>query len=128
MEKKKSSTTNANLTIRVSVRPNFHKELMQRKHGLLVKVMIMKIIHQILMVLVGGRAEDVAERKRIVAASSDFRLFGKNACDFLSCDDHLISGVTIRLSLRRFPNGFVIMYENRDDKHYRVEITEANLI
>ena len=73
-----------------------------------------------------GRAEDVAERKRIVAASTEFRLFGKIACDFLSCDKHLISGVTIRLSLRRSPNDFVIMSEHRD-KHYRVEITEANL-
>ena len=51
-----------------------------------------------------GRAEDVAERKRIVAASSEFRLFGKIACDFLSCDKHLISGVTKRLSLRQSPN------------------------
>ena len=73
-----------------------------------------------------GRAEDVAERKRIVAASTEFRLFGKIACDFLSCDKHLISGVTIRLSLRRSPNDFVIMSEHRD-KHYRVESTEANL-
>ena len=73
-----------------------------------------------------GRAEDVAERKRIVAASTEFRLFGKIACDFLSCDKHLISGVTIRLSLRRSPNDFVIMSEHRD-KQYRVEITEANL-
>ena len=72
------------------------------------------------------RAEDVAERKRTVAASTEFRLFGKIACDFLSCDKHLISGVTIRLSLRRSPNDFVMMSEHRD-KHYRVEITEANL-
>ena len=73
-----------------------------------------------------GRAEDVAERKRIVAASTEFRLFGKIACDFLSCDKHLISGVTIRLSLRQSPTDFVIM-SNYRDKHYRVEITEANL-
>ena len=73
-----------------------------------------------------GQAEDVAESKRIVAASTEFRLFGKIACDFLSCDKHLISGVTIRLSLRRSPNDFVIMSEHRD-KHYRVETTEANL-
>ena len=73
-----------------------------------------------------GRAEDVAERKRIVAASTEFRLFGKIACDFLSSDKHLISGFTIILSLRRSPNDFVILSEHRD-KHYRVEITEANL-
>ena len=73
-----------------------------------------------------GRAKDVAERKRIVAASSEFRLFGKIACYFLSCDKHLISGVTIRLSLRRFPNDFVIMSEH-PNKHYQVQITGANL-
>ena len=73
-----------------------------------------------------GRAEDVAERKRIVAASSEFRLLGKIACDFLSCDKHLISGVTIRLSLKRSPNDFVIMSEHAK-KHYHVQITEANL-
>ena len=73
-----------------------------------------------------GRAEDVAERQRIVAASSEFRLFGKIACDFLSCDKHLASGVTIRLSLRRSPNDFVIMSE-QPNKHYQVQITEANL-
>ena len=66
------------------------------------------------------------ELKRIVAASSEFRLFGKTACDFLSCDKHLISGVTIRLSLKRSPNDFVIMPEHRA-KRYRVEITDANL-
>ena len=73
-----------------------------------------------------GQAEDVAERKRIVAASSEFRLFGKIACEFLSCDKHRISGVTIRLSLRRFSNDFVIMSEHAN-KHYQVQITEANL-
>ena len=63
-----------------------------------------------------GRAEDVAERKRIVAASIELGLFGKIACEFLSCDKRFISGVTIRLSLRRSPNDFVIMYEH-SDKH-----------
>ena len=59
-----------------------------------------------------GRAEDLVKRKRIVAASSVFRLFGKIACHFVSCDKYLISGVTIRLSLRRSPNDFVIMSEH----------------
>ena len=39
------------LPIRVSFRPNIEMIMMQRKHGLLVKVIIMKIIHQVLMVL-----------------------------------------------------------------------------
>ena len=73
-----------------------------------------------------GRAENVAEHKRIVSASSGFRLIGKTACDFLSFDEHLISRVTIRLSLRQSALDFVIMSEHRD-KHYRVEIIEANL-
>ena len=47
------------------------------------------------------RVEDVAGRKRIVSVSTEVRLFSKIACDFLSCDEHLISGVTIRPSLRR---------------------------
>ena len=73
-----------------------------------------------------GRAVDFAERKRLVAASAELRLFGKIACDFLSCDKHLISGVTARLSLRRSPNNFVVMSED-NGKHYQVQITEANL-
>ena len=73
-----------------------------------------------------GRAVDVAERKRLVAASAELRLFGKIACDFLSCDKHLISGVTARLSLRHSPNDFVVISED-NGKHYQVKITEANL-
>ena len=56
-----------------------------------------------------GRAVDVAERNCLVEASAELRLFGKIACDFLSCDKHLISGVTARFSLRRSPNDFVVM-------------------
>ena len=45
---------------------------------------------------IGRRAENVTERKSLVAASNELKLFGKIACDFLSCDKHLLSGVTIR--------------------------------
>ena len=38
--------------IRLLLRPNFHTAMMQRKHGLLVKVTNMEIIYQVLMVLV----------------------------------------------------------------------------
>ena len=74
----------------------------------------------------GRRAEDVMERKGFVAASNQLKLFGKIACDFLSCDKHLLSGVTIRLSLRRSPNDFVVISED-EAKHYKVQINEANL-
>ena len=45
---------------------------------------------------IGRRAENNTERKSLVAASNELKLFGKIACDFLSCDKHLLSGVTIR--------------------------------
>ena len=50
---------------------------MQRKHGLLVKVLYHEHNPSGIDVA-NGRAENVPERKRIVAASSDFRLLGKN--------------------------------------------------
>ena len=64
----------------------------------------------------GTRADDVTERKGLVAASSELKLFAKIACDFLSCDKHLLSGVPIRLSLRRSPN---VISEDAA-KHYKV--------
>ena len=72
-----------------------------------------------------GRAEDLVKRKRTVAALSVFRLFDKIACDFLSCDKYLISGVTIRFSLRRSSNDFVIMSEHAN-KHLEKSL-EKNL-
>ena len=74
----------------------------------------------------GRRAENFTERKGLVAASNELKLFGKTACDFLSCDKHLISGVTIRLSLRRSPNDFVVISEDAA-KDYKVQIIKANL-
>ena len=74
----------------------------------------------------GMRAEDVTERKGLVAASKELELFVKIACDFLSCDKHLISGVTVRLSIRRSPNDFVVISEDAA-KHYKVQLIEANL-
>ena len=81
---------------------------MQRNIGLPFKVIIVKISG---IDGANGRAEDVAERRRIVAASIEFHLFVKLAYVFLSCDKHLSRGVTIRPSLRRSPNRFIIMSE-----------------
>ena len=73
------------------------------------------------------RADDVTERKGLlVVASSELKLFGKIVCNFLSCDKHLLSGVTIRLSFRRSPNDFVVISEDAA-KHYKIQIIEANL-
>ena len=44
----------------------------------------------------------------------------------MSCDKRLLSGVTIKLSLRRSPNDFVVISEDAA-KHYKVQIIEANL-
>ena len=74
----------------------------------------------------GRRAEDVTERKGLVAASNQLKLFGKFACGFLSCDKHLLTRMSIRLSIRRSPNDFVVISENAAD-HYKVQITDANL-
>ena len=41
------------LPIRVSLSSNYHKGIMQRKHGWLIKIRILKIVHQVLMVLIG---------------------------------------------------------------------------
>ena len=50
----KISTTNANFAHKSFIETkNFHIVMMQRKHGLLVKVIIIYIIHQVLMVLMG---------------------------------------------------------------------------
>ena len=74
----------------------------------------------------GRGADDVTDRKVLVAASNELNLFGKNTCKFLSCDKHLLTGVTIRLNLRRSTNDFVFKSEDAA-KNYKVQIIEANL-
>ena len=113
LKREKISKTNANFA---------HKSFIEIKfsHGIDAKKTSSSIEGA------NGGAEDVYELKRIVAAPSEFRLFGKIACDFLSCDKHLFSGVTKRVSLRRFPINFFVLSEHRD-KHYQVQITKANL-
>ena len=91
----------------------------------LVKVIIMKKTHQPLTVM-EGELRMLRIVKGLVAASNELKLFGKIACDFLSCDKHLLSGVTIRLSLRRSPKDLVVISEDAA-KHYKVQIVEANL-
>ena len=54
-------------------------------------------------------------------------LYGKLAVDFSSCEKHLVSGVTLRLSFRRSQDDFVTISETAA-KNYKVKIDEANLI
>ena len=71
------------------------------------------------------RAEDVTARKALVADSLENYFIGKPASDILTCDKHLLSGVTLQISFRRSSNIFAVISEA--DKHYKVKIIEANL-
>ena len=70
-------------------------------------------------------AEDVASRKALVQDSLENFFNEKPASDILTCDKHLLSGVTLRISLRRSTNDFAIISES--NKHYKIKITEENL-
>ena len=72
-----------------------------------------------------GRADDVAARKALVNNSQENNFIGKPASDILTCDKHLLSGVTLRISFRRSTNIFVLISES--NKHYIVRLIEANL-
>ena len=52
-------------------------------------------------------------------------LYGKLAVDFFSCEKHLVSGVTLRISMKRSQDDFVVISEDAA-KHYKVKIDEAN--
>ena len=58
--------------------------------------------------------------------SEQITLYGKLAVDFFSCEKHLVSGVTLRLSFRRSQDDFVTISETAA-KNYKVKIDEANL-
>ena len=53
-------------------------------------------------------------------------LYGKLAVDFFTCEKHLVSGVTLRISMRRSQNGFAVI-SGEAAKNYKVKIDEANL-
>ena len=65
-------------------------------------------------------------RKRTVRQSARITLYGKVAVDFFSCEKHLVSGVTLRISMRRSQDDFAVISEDAA-KHYEVKIDEANL-
>ena len=72
-----------------------------------------------------GCADQIAARKALVANSQENYFIGKPASDILTCDKHLLSGVTLRISFRRSTNDFAVISES--NKHYQVRIIEANL-
>ena len=59
--------------------------------------------------------------------SEQTTLYGKLAADFFSCEKHLVSGVTLRLSIRRSHDDFVTISETAA-KNGKVKIDEANLL
>ena len=65
-------------------------------------------------------------RKRTVRQSARLTLYGKLAVDFFSCEKHSVSGVTLRISLRRSQEDFAVISEDAA-KHHKVKIDEANL-
>ncbi len=68
-------------------------------------------------------------RKALFRPSAEqhfFHFFGKLTIDFFSCEKHMISGVALRISFRKSNDDIVVITDDAD-KHYRVEITEANL-
>ena len=65
-------------------------------------------------------------RQVAVRESEQVTLYGKLAFDFFSCEKHLVSGVTLRLSFRRSQDDFVTINETAA-KNYKVKIDEANL-
>ena len=68
----------------------------------------------------------IAERTALTAISTPITLFGRLPVDLFACDKLLLPGVTLRIRLVRAHNDFVVVSEHVD-KHYRVEITDANL-
>ena len=72
-----------------------------------------------------GRVDDVAARKALVANAQENYFIGKPASDILTCDKHLLSDATLRISFRRSTNDFAVISES--NKPYKVKIIEANL-
>ena len=65
-------------------------------------------------------------RKRTVRQSARITLYGMLAVDFFSCEKHLVSGVTLRISMRRSQDDFAVISED-PAKDYKVKTDEANL-
>ena len=64
-------------------------------------------------------------RKQAARESAQSTLYGKLAVDFFSCQKQLVSGVTLRISLRRSQDDFATISEAAG-KNYKVKVDEAN--
>ena len=71
-------------------------------------------------------AADFTSQRELVRESREIWLYGPAGVDFFTCDKHLLSGVTLRLSYRLSHEDFIIISEDAA-KHYKLQILEANL-
>ena len=69
---------------------------------------------------------EVNRRKTLVRQFAECTFYRKVAVDFFTCDRHLLSGVTLRISFRRSIDNFVVISDDAG-KSYKVKIIEANL-
>ena len=69
---------------------------------------------------------EVNRRKALVRQSAECTFYGKVAVDFFTCDRHLLSGVTLRISFRRSIDDFVVISDDAG-KSYKVKNIEVNL-
>ena len=74
----------------------------------------------------GIAASETTRRKALVRGSAEGTFYGKVAVDFFTCDRHLLSAVTFRISFRRSIDNF-FKISGDAAKSYKLKITEANL-
>ena len=66
------------------------------------------------------------ERQNETKRSAVVTFIGKVAADMFSCEKHLISGVTLRVSFLRNRPEFCLIHDDKS-KDYKIEISQANL-
>ena len=69
---------------------------------------------------------EFTSQKELIRESREVWFFESAGVDFFTCNKHLLSGVTLRISYRRSLEDFFIISEDAA-KHYKLEIIEANL-
>ena len=69
----------------------------------------------------GVPAATITARQATVRRSAQLTMYGKIATDFFSCEKHLTSRVTLRISFRRSQDDFAIVSED-GAKHYKIKI------
>ena len=116
----KSLTPKVTTHTRASLKQSFSMEQMRKKNWLKCQG------YEYEADPTGVPAATITARQLTVRRSAQLTMYGKNATDFFSCEKHLTSGVTLRISFRRSQDDFSIVSED-GAKHYTIKIDEANL-